>query len=85
MNEVRNSEQKEQKHLCFEICYGCQKLHLYFRSLLTEDTPLLTCSYIGELRNGRKFKCENKPFIFIFKKMDKVGIPTPFSDKSGGW
>ena len=21
---------------------------------------MLTCSYIGELRNGRKFKCENE-------------------------
>ena len=28
---------------------------------------MLTCSYIVELRNGRKLKCENKPFIvFIF-------------------
>ena len=35
-------------------------------ALLIEDTPLLTCLYIGELRNGRKFKCKNKPFgIFI--------------------
>ena len=24
---------------------------------------MLTYSYIGELRNGRKLKCENKPFI----------------------
>ena len=60
MNEVRNGEQKEQKCLYFEICYGCQKLHKYFRSLLIKDTHLLTCSYIGELRDGRKFKCENK-------------------------
>ena len=66
MNEVRNGEQKEHKYSHFEIRYGCQKLHKYFRSLLIEDTPLLTCLYIGELRNGRKFKCKNKPFgIFI--------------------
>ena len=28
-------------------------------------TSLLTCSYIGELRNGRKSKCENEPFIVL--------------------
>ena len=63
MNEVHNGEQKEHKYLYFEIFYGGQKLHKYFRSLLIKDTTLLTCKYIGELRNGRKFKCENKPFI----------------------
>ena len=63
MNEVRIGVQKEHKYLCFEIFYGGQKLHKYFRSFLTKDTSLLTCSYIGDLRNGRKFKCENKPFI----------------------
>ena len=31
--------------------------------LQIRGTSLLTCSYIGELRNGRKFKWENKPFI----------------------
>ena len=31
---------------------------------LIRGTSLLTCSYIGKLLcNGRKFKCENKPFI----------------------
>ena len=64
MNEVRNGEQKEQKYLFFEICCACQKLHK-FRSLLIKDTPLLTWSYIGVLRNGRKLKCENKPFIIF--------------------
>ena len=30
-------------------------------------TSMLTCLYIGEVRNGRKFKCENEPFtVFIF-------------------
>ena len=46
-----------------EIFYGGQKLHKYFSSLLIRGTSLLICLYIGELRNGRKFKCENKPFI----------------------
>ena len=23
--------------------------------------------------------------VYFLKEMDKVGIPTPFSDKSGGW
>ena len=65
MNEVRNGEQKEQKYLYFEIFYGGQKLHKYFRSLLIRATSLLTCSYIGELQNVRKFKCENKSILFI--------------------
>ena len=26
---------------------------------------LLTCSYIGELRSGRKFKCDSEPFIVL--------------------
>ena len=66
MNEVRNDEQKEQRYLYFRICYGCPKLHKYFRSLLIKDTSLLTCSYNGELRYDRKFKCEIIPFtIFI--------------------
>ena len=53
MNEVRDGEQKDHKYLYFEIFYGGQKLHKYFRSLLIKDRSLLTCSYIGE-----KFKCE---------------------------
>ena len=63
MNEVRNGEQKEKKYLYSEIFYGGQKLHTDFRSLVIKYTPLLTCLYIGELRNGRNFKCEDKPFI----------------------
>ena len=43
-----------------------RKLLKYFRSWLIKDTPLLTCLNIGELRNGRKFKCENKHFSSIF-------------------
>ena len=43
MNEVRNGEQKEHKYLYFEIFYGGQRLHEYFRSLLIKDTSLLTC------------------------------------------
>ena len=38
---------------------------IFFRSLLIKDTSLLTCSYIGELRHARKFRCENKPFIIF--------------------
>ena len=75
MNEARNGEQKEQKYLYFEIFYGGQKLlHTgkYFRSLLIKDTSLLTCSYIGELRNGRKFKCENKLFIVFILILRRV-------------
>ena len=66
MNEVRNGERKEQKHLYFEIFCDGQKLHKYFRSLLIKDTSLLTCEYIGELRNGRKLECESKPAFIVF-------------------
>ena len=72
MNEVHNGEQKEQKYLYFEMFYGGQKLHKYFRSLLIKDTSLLTCQYIGELPNGRKFKCENKPFIVFILILRRV-------------
>ena len=54
-------------YLYLEIFYGGQNLHKYFRSLLIKDTSLLTCLYIGELHNGRKFKCENKPFNWTSK------------------
>ena len=40
--------------------------------LLLRGTSLLTCSYIGELRNGRKFKCENKPFIVFILILKRV-------------
>ena len=43
-----------------------------FRSLLIKDTSLLTCSYIGELRHGRKFRCENKPFIIFILILRRV-------------
>ena len=69
---VRKGEQKEHKYLYCEICYGCQKLHTYFRSLVVNGTSLLTRSYIGELRNGRKFKCENKPFIIFILILKRV-------------
>ena len=72
MNEVRNGEQKEQKYLYFEIFYGGQKLHNYFRSLLIKDTSLLTCEYISELRNVRKLKCESKPFIVFILILRRV-------------
>ena len=39
----RQSLQKEQKYLYFEMFYGGQKLHKYFRSLLIKDTSLLIC------------------------------------------
>ena len=72
MSEVRNSEQKEHKCLYSEIFYGGQKLHKYFSLLLIGGMSLLTFSYIGELRNGRKFKCENEPlivFIIILRRI----------------
>ena len=54
-----NGEQKGHKYLYSELSHGGQKLHKYFCTLRVRDTSLLTCSYIGELRNGQKFKCEN--------------------------
>ena len=59
-------------YLYSEMFSGDQKLHKSFSSLRVGGTSLLTCSYIGELRNGRKFKCENKPFmvfILILRKL----------------
>ena len=72
MSEVRNSEQKEHGYLYSEIFYDGQKLHKYFSYLLIRGTSLLTWSFIGELRNDWKFKCENKPlivFILILKRV----------------
>ena len=72
MNKVRNGEQNQLKYLCFEIFYDGQKLHKCCRSLLIKDTSLLTCQYIGELRSGREFKSENKPFIvfsFVLRRV----------------
>ena len=39
---------------------------------LTKDMYLLTRSYIGELRNGAKLKCENKPFIVFILIFGRV-------------
>ena len=39
--------------------------------IIFTSTSLSTWSYIGELRNGRKFKCENKPFI-VFISILKI-------------
>ena len=66
------SRKKEQKYLYSEIFYGNQKLHKYFSSSLIRGTSLLTCSYIGELRDGRKLKCENKPFIVFILILRRV-------------
>ena len=79
MREVRNGEQKEQKYryLYSGIFNGGQKLHKYFSSLLIRGTSLLTCSYIGELRNGWKFKYENKLFIIFILVVRRV-----FKEKS---
>ena len=44
----------------------------YFSSLWVRGTSLLTCSYIGEVRNGREFKCENKPFIVFILILRRV-------------
>ena len=59
-------------HLCSEIFYGSQKLHTYFCSLRVRGTSLLIYSCIGELRNGRKFKYENKPFIVLIITLRRV-------------
>ena len=55
-----------------EIFYGGQKLHKCFCSLRFRGTSLLTFSYIGELRNGWKFKCENEPFIVFILILKRV-------------
>ena len=57
------ASRKRHNYLYFKIFYGGQKLHKCCSYLLIKDTSLSTCSYIGELRNGWKIKCENKPFI----------------------
>ena len=68
----RNGEQKEHKYSYSEIFYDDQKLHKYFSSLLAKGTSLLTCLYIGELRNGQKFKRENKPFIVFILILRRI-------------
>ena len=74
MNEVRNGDLKEQKYLYSKIFYAGQKLHKYFSFLLIRGTSLLTSSYIGEIRNGRKFKCEKKPFIAFTLSLRRVSF-----------
>ena len=51
-------------YIYFEIFYGGQKLHKYFHSLLTKDTSLLTCQYIGELHNNSR-SCQLRIDYFI--------------------
>ena len=63
MSEVNNGEETEHTYSYSEIFCGGQKLHKCFSFILIEGKFLLTCSHIGELRNGRKFKCENRTFI----------------------
>ena len=58
-------------YLYFKSFYGGQKLHKSFRSLLIKDTSLLICSYIGELRNSRKFEREDKPFIVFILTLEQ--------------
>ena len=53
-------------------------MHKCFSSLLIRGKFLLTCSYIGELRNGRKFKCENKPFIVFILILRGFGFRFDF-------
>ena len=72
MSEVCNGEQKGNKYLYSEIFYGVQKLHKCFGSLRVRGTSLLTCSYIGELRNGQKSICENEPFIVLTLVLRRV-------------
>ena len=43
-----------------------------FCSLGVRGTSLLTCSYIGELCNCRKFKCKNEPFIVLILILRRV-------------
>ena len=52
--------------------YGGQKFHNYFSSLLIRGMSLLTCSYIGELRNDWKLKCEKKPFVVFILVLRRV-------------
>ena len=52
---LRDGEQKEHTILYSKIYHGGQILPNYL--------GLLTCSYIGELRTGRKLKCDNEPFV----------------------
>ena len=72
MSEVGNGEQKEQTYLYCKLFRGGEKLHKCFSSLLIRGTSLLTCSYIGGLRNGRKIKCENKPFIIYILILEEA-------------
>ena len=57
---LRDGEQKEHTILYSKIYHGGQILPNY---LGPNYLGLLTCSYIGELRTGRKLKCDNEPFV----------------------
>ena len=70
MSEVRNGKQKGHKYLYSEIFYGGHKLHKYLCYLRVRGTSLLTYSHIGELRNGRKFKCANEPLIVFILMLE---------------
>ena len=57
---------RKSKHIhASKYIMAVRKCITFFSSLLSKDTSLLTCSYIEELRNGRKFKYKNKPFIVL--------------------
>ena len=76
MGGLNIGEQTEHTYSYSEIFYGGQKLHSYFSSLLIRGKSLLTCSYIGELRNGRK--CENTPFIVFILILRGFGFRFDF-------
>ena len=72
MSKVRDGKQKENTYLYYEIFYGGQKLHKYCSSLRVRGKSLLSCSYIGKLRKGGKFKCEDEPFIVFILILRRV-------------
>ena len=47
-------------------------INIFVLNLLIKDKSLLTCYYIGGLRNGRKFKCEKTPFIVFILILRRV-------------
>ena len=58
----------------FLAARNCINILLRSSSLRVKGMSLLTCSYIGERRDGRKFKCENKPFIVFILILRRVLI-----------
>ena len=71
-DEVRNEEQKEHKYLYSDVFDGGQKMDKKNSSSRVGGTSLFTCTYIGGLRNGQKFKCENKSFIVFILILSRV-------------